>query len=64
VKRAEAQHLDLKEANLQQLLGVGVERKNVEVSPHCTICEPYLFHSYRRDREKSGRMMAVVSLIN
>jgi YfiH family protein len=63
-ERARRLYLDLKGANLQQLLDVGAERKNVEVSPHCTICEPDQFHSYRRDREESGRMMAVVSLIN
>ena len=63
-RRPNGQYLDLKGANLRQLLGVGVERKNIEVSTHCTICEPDLFHSYRRDRDRSGRMMAVVCLIH
>jgi YfiH family protein len=62
-RRANGLYLDLKEANLRQLLDVGVERRDVEVSPHCTICEPDLFHSYRRDRADSGRMMAIASLI-
>jgi hypothetical protein len=56
--------LDLKQANLQQLLSWGVKREHIEISSYCTICHPELFHSYRRDREQSGRMMAVTSLIN
>jgi YfiH family protein len=60
-KRGEEVFVDLKEANLVQLLGKGVLRRNVEVSPLCTITEDSL-HSYRRDGERSGRMMAVISL--
>jgi YfiH family protein len=55
-------YLDLKQANLQQLCSAGVFPRNVEVSPHCTICRPDLFHSYRRDGDHSGRMMAVIGL--
>ena len=55
-------HLDLKQFNKNLLLEAGVHEKNIEVSPHCTICNPELFHSYRRDKEKSGRMMGVIGL--
>ena len=55
-------YLDLKAANVAQLTELGVDPRNVEVSPHCTISEPLLFHSYRRDRQSSGRMMAVIGL--
>jgi copper oxidase (laccase) domain-containing protein len=61
--RAGKLFLDLKQANLQQLLSSGVKREQIEISSYCTICHPTLFHSYRRDRELSGRMMAVASLI-
>jgi YfiH family protein len=60
-KRGEKAFVDLKRANLAQLLEKGVLKRNVEVSPLCTITEDAL-HSYRRDRERSGRMMAVISL--
>ena len=56
-------YLNLKKANTDQLLGCGLRAENLEVSDSCTICMPELFHSYRRDREKSGRMMAVASII-
>jgi polyphenol oxidase len=55
--------LDLKKANVSQLRQCGIQSANIEVSTQCTICGSDLFHSYRRDRERSGRMMAVVSLL-
>jgi len=63
VRSASGTHtVDLKGANLRQLLERGVRASNIEVSPHCTISEPRLFHSHRRDSAKSGRMMAVLGL--
>ncbi len=55
--------LDLKKANTAALISAGVDEDNIEVSPHCTISEPDLFHSYRRDKESSGRMLAVIGLV-
>jgi YfiH family protein len=57
-------YLDLKKANRDQLLSVGVNGGNIESSSICTICTPQLFHSHRRDRSRSGRMMAVVALVS
>ena len=56
-------YLDLKAVNLHQLLESGLMPSNVELSPHCTISESDLFHSHRRDRERSGRMMGVIGLV-
>ena len=56
--------LDLKGANESQLLECGVAQSNIEVSKWCTTCNPEIFHSYRRERERSGRMMAAVSIVN
>ncbi len=55
--------VDLKSANQRLLLSSGVSADRIEISPHCTISDPHLFHSFRRDKEKSGRMLAVISLI-
>ena len=55
-------HLDLKEYNKSLLLSAGVLEQNIEVSDYCTICNPELFHSYRRDGNKSGRMMGVIGM--
>jgi YfiH family protein len=61
--RNERIYLNLKKENMDQLLECGLRSENIEISDSCTICSPELFHSYRRDREKSGRMMAVVSIL-
>jgi purine-nucleoside/S-methyl-5'-thioadenosine phosphorylase / adenosine deaminase len=55
--------LDLKAANVAQLEELGIPLENIEVSPYCTISEPRLFHSYRRDGKSSGRMMGVIGLL-
>jgi hypothetical protein len=54
--------LDLKGANLDQLLRAGARRDAVEISPLCTIHETSL-HSFRRDNSKSGRMLATIGLV-
>src|SRR5690242_6035498 len=51
-------HIDLAEANDQQLLRVGLAPEHIDVPRLCTVCDPGRFHSYRRDKERSGRMVA------
>ncbi len=51
--------LDVKAANLDQLLFAGVPSDQIEVSPLCTISDDRL-HSYRRDGKRSGRMLAII----
>jgi hypothetical protein len=55
--------IDLKNENTLQLLQQGVLGNNIEVSTSCTICEKELFHSFRRDGQKSGRMRAVICMM-
>jgi YfiH family protein len=52
--------LDLGEANRRQLLSAGIPEGQIEVSGLCTVCLEEEFHSYRRDREKAGRMLSVI----
>ena len=52
--------VDLKGANRSQLLKTGLLPGNIELSPYCTISDTRLFHSFRRDGAKSGRMMGVI----
>ena len=54
--------LDLKKQNYSQLINCGLHRNNIEVSEHCTFDERDLLHSYRRDRERSGRMFGVIGI--
>lgn len=56
-------NLDLKAFNKDLLLNAGVAEANIEVSDLCTICNPNLLHSYRREGINSGRMMGVIGLL-
>ena len=54
--------LDLVEANRQQLIVAGIPNKSIETSPLCTNCHPELLFSYRAEKGKTGRMMAVAGI--
>jgi polyphenol oxidase len=56
-------HLDIPAVNRTELLAEGVREDRIEHENSCTICTPDRFHSYRRDGERSGRMMGVIGLI-
>jgi YfiH family protein len=59
---ASRDHVDLVEVNVRQLVAAGVEPGNIEVSGLCTACSPEQFHSWRRDRERAGRMVAAIQI--
>ncbi|MCG0274709.1 MAG: peptidoglycan editing factor PgeF [Thermosediminibacteraceae bacterium] len=54
--------LDLVEANRMQLMDAGVRPENITTSGLCTHCRPDLFYSYRRDKGKTGSLVAVIEL--
>jgi polyphenol oxidase len=54
--------LNLIEANRQQLIAAGVPKKSIESSQLCTNCHPELLFSYRAEKGKTGRMMAVAGV--
>ena len=54
--------LDLVEANRRQLLSVGVPVKSIAALPLCTNCRTDLLFSYRAEKGKTGRMMAVAGI--
>jgi purine-nucleoside/S-methyl-5'-thioadenosine phosphorylase / adenosine deaminase len=55
-------YLDLKAVNRLDLIEAGVRPENIEVHPDCTICKSELYHSFRRDKRKSGRMIGVIGI--
>jgi len=55
-------YVDLKKNIYNQLVDFGVKSYNIEMPDLCTYKEKNTFHSYRRDREKSGRMLAVIGM--
>lgn len=50
---------DIKGWLAEQLGDAGVLSENIEVHPGCTLTETG-YHSFRRDKERSGRMMALI----
>lgn len=56
--RAGKAYIDLKESLRTQLLSAGVVE--VDLLPHCTVGEPSMFFSHRRDRGVSGRMVGLI----
>lgn len=54
-------HVDLKGFLKDQMEKVGMRKSQIEVSPECTM-QDLRFFSYRRDREKAGRMLSLIGL--
>lgn len=56
-------NLDLVRENLRQLAEAGVPAVQLETAPvPCTRCGVADFHSYRRDGELAGRMVAAIAI--
>ncbi len=53
--------LDVKKANLIQLLECGVQGKHIEIHNDCSIHD-IRYHSHRRDGKESGRMLAIIGM--
>ena len=54
--------LDLKKANLAQLLEAGLRPQNTAASSLCTACCRDLLFSYRKEGARTGRLMAVIGI--
>jgi hypothetical protein len=54
--------VDLIETVVRQLGRNGVTKGQIDTSDLCSCCKPELFESYRRDRERSGRMLAAAGI--
>jgi len=55
-------YIDLKGINTEELLQAGLQLENIEISSHCTHCEPETFASYRREGGTYMRMGAGICL--
>lgn len=56
-------HLNQALANKQQLMDSGIPETQIFVSQMCTQCRSDLFYSYRRDGDRTGRMLSVIGII-
>ncbi|HEX6981453.1 MAG TPA: peptidoglycan editing factor PgeF [Balneolaceae bacterium] len=55
-------HLNLKGFIKQQLSENKIAGENIEVHPACTVGEVKNYYSYRREGNRSGRMMALIQI--
>ena len=55
-------HLNLWEANRQQMLRAGVPEENIQVAGECTCCRHKWYYSYRADGGRTGRIAAMIAL--
>jgi polyphenol oxidase len=55
-------HLDLALENRKQLETAGVAPQNIEALDVCTFCDAKRFFSYRREKEKAGRMTSYIRI--
>ena len=55
-------HLDLGKANRLQMIAAGMPPERIQVSTLCTRCRGDMFHSYRRDGNRAGRMLSLIGL--
>ena len=61
--QGQASHLrlDIRRAQRLQLLEAGLEASKITCCPLCTVEEPLLFHSWRRDQQKAVQWSGIVS---
>ena len=52
--------LDIRQAAVQQLQSEGIGNDRIRTCPLCTIAEPTLFHSWRRDQVKAVQWSGIV----
>lgn len=54
--------IDLRANLIDQLYDLKIPSHNIDIHPMCTYKEKDYLHSYRRDKDKSGRMFAVIGM--
>lgn len=55
-------YVDLKLANKKQLMKFGIKEANIEISKYCTVEDNAQFYSYRLEKGKTGRMLALIGM--
>jgi polyphenol oxidase len=56
-------HLDLASENRKQLESAGVPTQKIQTLGDCTFCSAERFFSYRREKEKAGRMTSFIRIL-
>jgi len=62
LKKEDKFYLDIKSANYKMMLDEGVIKSNIQISKLCSYEYEILLHSYRRDGQKSGRALGLITM--
>jgi len=62
VKMAHRHYFDLVGENAEQLIAAGISAKNIFDCGICTACRNDEFFSFRKEKDKAGRMLSVITL--
>lgn len=62
LKKGDKYLLNLSGANYKMLIDEGVKKVNIQVSGLCSYEYETLLHSYRRDGQKSGRALGIITM--
>lgn len=55
--------VDLSSANMYQALSLGIPEENIWSSNECTYCNPDEYHSYRYDKDCTGRQGGFIGIL-
>lgn len=55
-------YIDTVEINKRVMMKLGIKEENIILSNICTKCNSELFHSYRKEKERSGRHIAIIGM--
>ena len=61
-KKGSKLYLDIKSEIYEELMNVGLSKKNIYRDRYCTFCEEEKFFSYRREGALAGRMVAIMNV--
>ncbi len=59
----DAGNLDLAVENKDQLIAAGLQPDRIDQVGGCTFCHPAQFFSWRRDRDRAGRMISFIRIV-
>ena len=55
-------YIDTININKKELLDLGLKEENIILSNICTMCKSDKYHSYRTDKDKSGRNLTLIAM--
>ena len=53
--------VNLQKIAFEELRSIGFDKKRIKINSDCSFCKKNNYYSYRRDGEKTGRMIGVIT---